>query len=393
MSANPTRTLEGTQAPAPFELLWERYRSLILTVAGAALAALLIHYGVRYFNQKAENQKWSAFVASLNAADLYTDVDKAQRTLAEALAGTSLETLQQSLQAAAAGEKPFYLLAIARKAMSEKSWDVAERALADLETGYPQHSFVVKSAQPVQSRDPEKKKDEEPQPVRKKQEWKPAKAGSVVSLMRDQLAAERAFSVPSSFAMPEIPADATKVRFELGDRGSFVIALMPQAPLLKEAFLALVKAEEGAFWKGIAVDEIQRPTKAFEQARKLHLGYPSTKSDNRDEWSSTEESQHQVSFEETGLSHFPGAVAANPGTSDPADAQGKAQGKACADRFWINVDDLATQDGTDVVFGYVVEGLDVLKRICESGLQLQDEDRGAGRPTETIRVTAVEVLQ
>lgn len=383
MSATPTRALEGTQAPAPLELLWDRYRSLIFTIIGAAFAALLIHYGLRYFNQKAEDEKWSAFVASIGAQDFYVDADKARHSLTEAIAEIPLESLQQSYVSAVAVQKPFYLLAIARRAMLDKNWEAAERALADLETGYPQHSLVKSSPMPVQSRDEDTKEEEKNQSARKKQEWKPAKAGSIVGLMREQLAVERAFTFPSGFAKPEIPSDATKVRVEMGDRGSFVIALMPQAPLLRDAFLDLAKAPDGGFWKGIAVDEIQRPTKGFELSRKLHIGYPSTKDDDRTKWTPTEDSEHQVAFEDTGLSHFPGAVAADPGKDD----------KACADRFWINVDDLATQDGSDVVFGYVVEGLDVLKRICEAGMSAQEEERGSGRPTENIRVTAVEVIQ
>ena len=89
-----------------------------------------------------------------------------------------------------------------------------------------------------------------------------------------------------------------------------------------------------------------------------------------------------VEFEDTGLSHFAGALSARP----------EADGKSCFDRLWVSVTDESNQDGMRVVFGFVTEGLDVLENICQSELDLQDEERGQGRPTENIRISAVEIL-
>ena len=36
--------------------------------------------------------------------------------------------------------------------------------------------------------------------------------------------------------------------------------------------------------------------------------------------------------------------------------------------------------------------LDVLREICDAGMSAEEEDRGVGRPSENIRITAVEVL-
>jgi cyclophilin family peptidyl-prolyl cis-trans isomerase len=115
----------------------------------------------------------------------------------------------------------------------------------------------------------------------------------------------------------------------------------------------------------------------------LHFGFASTKSDTRTEWESTEPSENPVDYEDTGLSHFPGAVA----------ARHEADDKSCADRFWINVDDWAMQDGETVVFAYVVEGLETLERACEATMSAQEEELGQGRPEENIRITAVEVVE
>ncbi len=381
MSASPPPALEGTHAPSPFEVLWERYRSLILVVVAAIFVALIGNYGLKYYEQRGIDQKWSAFAASLGIDEIYVDQTKAIQTLAESLKDIELASLEASLATADAGQKPYYLLAIARKAMLEGDWDRATRALDDLESGYPEHTLVKRTEIPVQSREQEELPDDATPAQRQNPEWKPAKEGSVVSLMREQIEAAKGFALPESFARPEIPADARRVRFTLGDRGSFVIALMPQAPKHAEAFLELASAEE-PYWVGVAVDEIQRPTDTFDRPRALHLGYASTRSDDSTKWTTTEPSEHLVEFEDSKLSHFPGAVAGRP----------EADGMSCANRLWICVDDAAPQDGTRVVFGYVVEGLDVLEGVCEATMSAAEEERGQGRPAEPIRVTAVEVL-
>jgi cyclophilin family peptidyl-prolyl cis-trans isomerase len=62
--------------------------------------------------------------------------------------------------------------------------------------------------------------------------------------------------------------------------------------------------------------------------------------------------------------------------------------------FWVQANDNPTMDGNDVVFGFVVEGLDVVKRVCELSFDTsQEEDSGRGKPSERVRVESVTVLQ
>ena len=177
------------------------------------------------------------------------------------------------------------------------------------------------------------------------------------------------------------PADATKVKFELsGGYGSFVVALMPQAPRHREAFLKLV---EQGYWKDLAIDEIRRAPKNRKQAQELHFGLESTRgADDRSKWTDTEASKNQVDFEDSNLSHFSGAVS----------GRNAADGKSCADRLWISVEDAPDHDGDRVVFGYVVEGLENLKKVCEAPMTTQEEEQGIGKPSDTIRVTSVTKL-
>ena len=379
MSATPPSSLEGTQTPSPFEVLWERYKSLITTIIAAILLALVGNYAWQYFEQKGIDEKWSKFAVNLGISDTYVDYAKAYEPLTTALADIELSSLEAGLGKAEDSQRPYYLLAIARKAMLDKDWDLAGQKLGELESKYPKHPLVTPTRAPVQSRD-EKEPEEGTKP--EQPEYEPAIEGSVVSLMRSQIENARSFELPATFAKPEIPADAKKVKFTFGDYGSATIALMPQAEEHGKKFLELAQQEGGPFWQGLAVDEIQRGTENFERPYAMHFGYASTKDDDRTKWTTTEPSEHQVEWEKTGLSHFDGAVSARP----------EADGKSCADRIWIHVDDQANLDGNRVVFGYVVEGLDVLREICEAGMSAEEEDRGVGRPSENIRITAVEVL-
>ena len=65
MSATPPSSLEGSQAPSPFEVAWERYKSLIVTIVAAILLALVGNYLWTTYEQKGIDEKWSQFAASM----------------------------------------------------------------------------------------------------------------------------------------------------------------------------------------------------------------------------------------------------------------------------------------------------------------------------------------
>lgn len=381
MSATPPPTIEGTEAPNPFEVLWERYKSLIVTIITAILLALIGNTVWTYMKQEELSEKWSGFNVNIGLERFYIDSANAGDAVSESLEGIEIADLEAALAAADAVQKPYLHLAIARKAILTSDWERAESALAAIETGYPTHDLVAVVAQAVQARDP-KKPPEDGEEKPDEPVWMDAAEGNVIALMRKQIAAAKAFEMPASFTKPEIPADAQKVKFTFEDLGSFTVALMPGAPLHTQGLIDLVTKDDGAWFKGIAVDEVIRSTDAIDQGHSLHFGFESSKEDVRSKWTTTEPSTNLVEFEDTGLSHFAGALSARP----------EADGKSCFDRLWVSVTDESNQDGMRVVFGFVTEGLDVLEKICQSELDLQDEERGQGRPTENIRISAVEIL-
>ncbi|MDO8349214.1 MAG: peptidylprolyl isomerase, partial [Planctomycetota bacterium] len=116
--------------------------------------------------------------------------------------------------------------------------------------------------------------------------------------------------------------------------------------------------------------------------RQLHLGFQSTKDADRTKWIKTDPSNHQIDFEKNVLSHFQGAVSAREGVD----------GKSCVDRMWIAVEDAAEEDGTRVVFAYVVEGLENLKKLCDSAMTSTEDEAGIGIPTDNVTVVSVTVL-
>lgn len=384
MSATPSSSPAVTAAPSQVELLWERYKSLAYVVIFAAVAALGINYGLKYLERRRIDETWSSFAANVGLSVSYTDDSKQTESLVDSLRWVDPAQLKAALDTAKPEQKPFVLLALAARAIQDQDWDAAEKHLAALEAGYPNHSLVRVTTHPVQAQ--EVIKDLSP-PARppakpKKPQYRPAQEGSVVGLLRAQIAQGRVYSPPPQFAKPVIPADAPKVRFELsGEYGSFTVALMPDAPKHSEAFLKLA---ESKFWEGIAVDEIRRPVRFNRQPHELHIGFESTKSNDRDEWKDMEPSQHVLDFERNTLSHFPGAVS----------ARNEADGKSCADRFWITVDDAPRYDGDRVVFGYVVEGLDNLRRVCEATMRTtQEDEQGRGKTSDVVRVESVTVVR
>ncbi|MFM1918631.1 MAG: hypothetical protein RLZZ303_265 [Candidatus Hydrogenedentota bacterium] len=381
MAAMPPQ-LEGTETPSQIEFLWERYRRLIQVIVGAILVALLLNYGWQYMQQRETDSKWSAFAASIGLEKSYSDVKNAMDSLADAVTGMSAADLDKAKGSADAAQKPYVLVAIARQAMSSGDWARAEQALSELESQFPQHPLVKTNPYPVQVREVVKKEgDDADQNPNKKPELKPTKEGSVVSLMREQIAAAKSYTRPEQFAKVEPPADAKKVKFNLTGGRSFTIALMPQTPKHQEKFLELAKAN---FWVGIHVDEIQRPGEGFAQGlpHQLHLGYESTKDLDRTKWTTTDPSKNTVEFEATNLSHFPGAVSARV----------DADGKSAVDRFFVIGDDAARYDGERVVFGYIVEGLEAVTSICEEAMSAQEEASGRGKPSENIAVESIEVI-
>jgi cyclophilin family peptidyl-prolyl cis-trans isomerase len=400
----PTPPLAGSHTPDTLELLWERNRRLFQVAFWLLLVGLLGYYGVRYYEQWQLNAKWSDFAASALLTETYSPA-KAEMDLASPAAAVSTllqelrETPATALEAALAradeSQAPFLLWLLVNKAVIESDGDAANRHAETLRARFPNHPLCVESAYPIQVREPkddpaadkpkskDKGKAKPQQPV--EPELLPATPGSSLGMLLQQLQAAKAFVPPSHFAKPEIPADAPRYRVSLeGEYGEIVIALLPQkAPLHCAKFESLAASD---FWNGIKVDEVARPgtSRWSEQVREFHFGFESTRTEaNRADWDTTSASVADNLVEEVSpLSHFEGAVAAR-----------SRDGKSEVDRLYVCGSDAPARDEHRQVFGYVVEGIEAVRRICDVSLaRSEDEVRGRGAPSENIVIKSVTKL-
>ena len=84
------------------------------------------------------------------------------------------------------------------------------------------------------------------------------------------------------------------------------------------------------------------------------------------------------------LSHFPGTIA----------AEASLDGKSQIQRVVINGADVgASKDGSQVIFGRVVEGLDLIERIINEAEYRTEADNqnGRGIPSDDIKIGSITI--
>lgn len=142
-------------------------------------------------------------------------------------------------------------------------------------------------------------------------------------------------------------SDFAYVKLEIKDKGTIVIELnLKEAPKTSENFLNLVKK---GFYDGIRFHRVV--PKFVAQA-----GDPQSKTmDLNDPRMGTGGPGYTIKFEPNNLKHKRGALGMAR-TPDPDSA---------GSQFYICLEDLPQLDGNYVVFGRVVEGMDVVDRIVK----------------------------
>lgn len=400
MTGSLPQSLEGAQAPNALELLWDRYRGLVQGLFWVLAAGLLGYYGLKYYEQKQLNAKWSTFAAATFLHETYSPsgdqelsntiaYDAVARLLDE-LRDTPSEKFDQAIATASPEQVPYLMWLQANHAAAAGDLERATQVVDQMRSRFPNHPLVVESDYPVQVREPvkdekkkdndKKKKDEPDEP-----ELKPAVKGSMVGLLIDHLKAAKDYVAPAQFKMVEVPADAPRYRITFeGDYGSFVIALMTSYAPKHCAKFEQIAAEN--FWPGVKVDEIARPGKSrwSDRSAQFHFGFETTKTEaNTSDWDKTTPSKEEHVVEEISpLSHFPGAVSAR-----------SRDGKSEVDRLYFCANDCVSNDESRQVFAYVVEGLEVVKRITELSFdRSEDEEQGRGLPLDKVVVKSVEKL-
>lgn len=329
-------TIAPVQEKTGLAAFVERYWKLGALLAIVISAALLYR---QHANKSAEAEQAGQW-AKLMAA---TKRDPQTGLLGGA--PNDLLAIADAIKGSDAGPWALYLAATA--AAREGKFDDAKRAIARIKQEYPTHPLVTE------------KVASEPGATRQ----------SMVEGLEARVDTQVAWRAqnPGFFANPPLPADAPKVKFNT-DRGSFVVGLYTaQAPRHCENLITL--AREGAY-NGIKVHRVIANTL-------IQAGDPNTTKDDVAAWGSGEVGS-KLDAEENTLKHFAGALAAarTPGSKQSSGSQ-----------FFVCITDNHNYDGDYVVYGAVVEGMDVIKQISESKVVEATE-----RPETPPVIQSTEVL-
>lgn len=429
MSDNIPSGLEGQiHQPNVLELLWEQHKKKVYVLVAILVLVVLGYYASAYIKKVRRDALWSDFARSTafdigytTKGSLYFLVEQAQdpvskrnwlNTYLQAAPDELISKLPDHVRSLDPGQldakidehagtdiEPLLLWVAANRAVLDRRWADARAYLDRLETKFPTHFLCHQSPYPVQRREDLNKEDPIAQARSKKKADKhvPKLAdpvpGSQVSLMRAAIALEENFREenPRFYAPPEPDPSPTVV--VTTSAGQFKIRFYKdKAPKHVAHFVELFRKDQGAFYKGQRIDKIQRkplqasPFQQLEPPVQFHFGLPASKDDDTDKWVTTEPSKTTLEFEYNDLSHFPGMVASE------LESDGE---RSSGERIWINANDCAAHfDGERVIFGRVVEGLDVIRSIClDTPFRSEaDERAGQGIPQTFITIEKVEVL-
>lgn len=404
--------LEGQQEkPSRLDLLWFQYRNYVYAAIGFAALAIAVSYWFEYQRLAARDATWSEFAETVKLDEGYSTEtplwgaygnDPRGQSFALRLArgglisdlGKEIEELSTSdldnaIAKAGADRKPWLLFVKARAAAERQDWTGALATLDKLAKDYPNHPLNKSTGHPIQLQEEVEPEDGEEEPApSKKPELEPALKGSPVGLMREQVVAEQAFHAEHpEFYTPREPTSEDTLVFKFADYGEVKVKLFDQVTPAHAARLRELVGE--GFWNGMRVHQLSRTPdqQSFVPQKKgeFQVGLASTREDDRTKWKSTEEpdEKNQVEWESDGLSHFPGTLAVLPAK----------EGKSQVETLVFCSEDMAAQaDGTRVIVGRVVEGLDVVRDIVESPFSQETEaERGQGRPESNITVESVTI--
>jgi cyclophilin family peptidyl-prolyl cis-trans isomerase len=329
-------TIAPTQEATGFSSLVERYWKLAVAIA-IGISGLIVYLQLaKSSEQKTHDSSWERLM-KVAKADAATGLIQGPTRELEAIAG----------QIEGSEAAPWALYIAASSAIGDRKYDEARAALAKLRAEYPDHPLLRETYQVSEAEGPL----------------------SVVERMDRRVEALQAWvgSHPTLFQNPAPAADAPRVRLKT-DLGDIVVALDPErAPKHSEQFLKLVR--EG-YYQG---------TKFHRLSPGKHVagGDPTTREDDRSKWGQGG-TEVQTELEPSGLRHFPGALS----------AVRNAGGSTTGAGFLLVTGDSHELDTQNVVFGQIVEGLEIVRQI-ERGTT---SPGAPGQPESPVTVQSAEVV-
>ncbi len=404
------------QAPSAFELWWDKKRRTITTVVTVILLSVVAFYGWRFFQRSRLDATWSNFAQTAGLRAGYSEpgglaqilkqypqaFDSYLGSIPEGLVsqlGSHVgriddKAFDDAIVAAAGSERaPLLMWVAANRALGERSFERAKTLLKQLVEKYPNHFLCQKSDYPPQYRidlnKPEPGAAPDPKHVANLQD---PVAGSVASLALARIERDMQFAKEHApiYTAPE--PESTTVAVVKTDFGEFKIGFF-EAAAPKHVQTFVDRAKNGFFDK-MAIDQIRRagdssaPSTPVEE---MHFGLVATKEQqDRTKWDEERNKlddkslADSIEFEDSRISHFPMMVSASAGKD----------GKSLPTRICINVSDASSEhDGRRVVFGKVIAGEDVARKlVLDPVFSSEDERRnGRGAPRDTIRIQSITI--
>lgn len=329
-------TIAPTAESSGFALLVERYWKPAAVLAVLATVAVILWQYQHHTRRQADDQSWEKLTA-------IAPEDPSTGTLRGP--AKELEDLAGQVKGTQAG--PWALLIAAQSAITAREWDRVDSLLGRLRSEYPDHPLVRDTL----AFDAADRKE------------------SLVSQLEKRVKTLRAWADahPTLYRNAELPADAPRVRLNT-DRGPVVVGLYTAlAPKHCENFLKLVK--EG-FYAGTKFHSVVRG--AYVQG-----GDPNTKTDAIDSWGKGGPG-YNLEPEANDLHHFMGYLASAP------DPKG---GAISGSQFFLTTEDALTFETNSVVFGKVLEGIDILRQ-----MSLASVVPNTTRPEDPVTLQSAEQL-
>jgi peptidyl-prolyl cis-trans isomerase B (cyclophilin B) len=273
-----------------------------------------------------------------------TNEDPFARTLAGA--PSELQAAAAQVRGKQAGAWALFLAAAS--AAEDQEAEVAQRALAELRSSYPGHELLTR-----------------PYPYPGHEQ--PISPVDALQARVDGMASWKA-AHPGLFVNPEPPADAPKVKIHT-DLGDVLVALYPtEAPKHVENFLKL--AREG-YYSGT---KFHRVIPGF----MIQGGDPNSIQGEPATWGQGGP-EYKIAREPNSLKHFAGYLAAAKKGGDT---------ESSGSQFYITLAPAHHLDGEHVVFGKVLEGMEVVRAIEKT----PKDPAAVDRPTAPPVVRSMEVV-
>lgn len=309
-----------------------------------AAVAVLAAVGVLVFQYNQE-QRREALTTSWDR--IWSHVEQGRFVAGFGGDAEALATAFPTLQGTEAG--PWALFLQAKIHADQSEYGEAEAALQRLQELYPQHPLVTERY-PIEGLEtPAPLVEQMAQDLRKLRSWESGRE----HLLRN----------------PPPPSDAPRVVLETSE-GNIVVAIYSErAPVHGDNFLKL--AREG-YYDGTRFHRV-------EPGFMVQGGDPLSREDNREVWG-TGGPETLLDYEETELRHFTGYLAAAkpPGSDQSSGSQ-----------FYITTAPAHHLDGEHVIFGKVLEGMDVVRKI-EAG-RMDPSPLRRGQPIAPVTLLSAKV--